>query len=211
MSPTFRYSSLCRYPPPPLTRAAAQGLLQVAGNGHFNLSTKDGTFPDSRKPNSTGADWTAGRLAELFQILLDMLGILDRKQNLQAPLNCMGWTPASIPLLTNATITDGQIESLPDPTLGLRSLIATEIRGDSKSMLIRGVFPRNSDGQEQFMVCTFQPRPAFARYSLSRRRSTRAIPKTPISARPRSSGDTLICSSAAWPVTCRTPRPRTPR
>ena len=82
-----------------------------------------------------------------------MLGFLDRKQNLQAPLNCMGWTPASIPLLTNATITDGQIESLPDPTLGLRSLIATEIRGDSKSMLIRGVFPRNSDGQEQFMVC----------------------------------------------------------
>ena len=69
----------------------------------------------------------------------------------------MGWTPASIPLLTTATITDGQIESLPDQTLGLRSIIATEIRGDSVSMLIRGVFPRNSDGQEQFMVNTCDP------------------------------------------------------
>ena len=50
-----------------------------------------------------------------------------------------------------------QIESLPDQTLGLRSIIATEIRGDSVSMLIRGVFPRNSDGQEQFMVNTCDP------------------------------------------------------
>jgi len=129
----------------------------MAGNGHFLLTSKDGTFPDIRKPNSTGLDWTHGRLTELFQMLLDMYGIMDPKQNLQTPLNCMGWTPASIPLLTNATITDGQIESLPDQTLGLRSIIATEIRGDSISMLIRGVFPRNSDGQEQFMINTCDP------------------------------------------------------
>ena len=129
----------------------------MAGNGHFSLTTKEGTFPDVRKPNSTGLDWTHGRLTELYQMLLDLYGIMDPKQNLQTPLNCMGWTPASIPLLTNATITDGQIESLPDPTLGLRSIIATEIRGDSVSMLIRGVFPRNSDGQEQFMINTCDP------------------------------------------------------
>ena len=129
----------------------------MAGNGHFLLTTKDGTFPDIRKPNSTGLDWSHGRLTELYQMLLDLYGIMDPKQNLQTPLNCMGWTPASIPLLTNATITDGQIESLPDQTLGLRSIIATEIRGDSVSMLIRGVFPRNSDGQEQFMINTCDP------------------------------------------------------
>ena len=90
-----------------LTRAR-QGLQQMAGNGHFLLTSKDGTYPDIRKPNSTGLDWTHGRLTELYQMLLDQYGIMDPKQNLQTPLNCMGWTPASIPLLTNATITDGQ-------------------------------------------------------------------------------------------------------
>lgn len=134
-----------------------QGLQQMAGNGHFTLSDKNGTRPDRRKPNSTGMDWTHGRLTELFQMLLDLFGIMDPKQNLQTPLNCMGWTPASIPLLTNATITEGQIESLPDTTLGLRSLIATEVRDNSLSMMIRGVFPRNSDGQEQFMINTCDP------------------------------------------------------
>jgi hypothetical protein len=81
----------------------------MAGNGHYWLTTKDGTYPDIRKPNSTGLDWTHGRLTELYQMLLDMYGIMDPKQNLQTPLNCMGWTPASIPLLTTATITDGQV------------------------------------------------------------------------------------------------------
>lgn len=134
-----------------------QGLQQMAGNGHFSISDKNGTRPDRRKPNSTGMDWTHGRLTELFQMLLDLFGVMDPKQNLQTPLNCMGWTPASIPLLTNATITEGQIESMPDITLGLRSLVATEIRQDSLSALIRAVFPRNSDGQEQFMLNTCDP------------------------------------------------------
>ena len=50
-----------------------------------------------------------------------------------------------------------QVESLPDPSLGLRSLIATEIRGDGIGVFIKGVFPRNSDGQEQLMVNTCDP------------------------------------------------------
>lgn len=50
-----------------------------------------------------------------------------------------------------------QIESLPDWTLGLRSIIATEIRGDTVDGLIRGVFPRNADGQDQMMLNTCDP------------------------------------------------------
>jgi hypothetical protein len=134
-----------------------QGLHSISGNGHFRVSTKEGIFTDRRKPNSTGMDWTHGRLTELFQMLMDRYGVMDPKQNLQTPLNCMGWTPASIPLLTNASICDGQVESLPDASLGLRSLIATEIRGDGMGVFIKGVFPRNSDGQEQLMVNTCDP------------------------------------------------------
>lgn len=64
-------------------------MQQMAGNGHFLLTTKEGTFPDTRKPNSTGMDWSHGRLTELYQMLLDIQGIMDPKQNLQTPLNCM--------------------------------------------------------------------------------------------------------------------------
>lgn len=85
-----------------------QGLHIISGNGHFKISTVAGILTDKRKPNSTGMDWTHGRLTELYQMLLDRVGIMDPKQNLQTPLNCMGWTPASIPLLTNASICDGQ-------------------------------------------------------------------------------------------------------
>ena len=134
-----------------------QGLHVISGNGHYRVSTKEGIFTDRRKPNSTGMDWTHGRLTELYQMLMDRYGVMDPKQNLQTPLNCMGWTPASIPLLTNASICDGQVESLPDASLGLRSLIATEIRGDGMGVFIKGVFPRNSDGQEQLMVNTCDP------------------------------------------------------
>lgn len=73
-------------------------------------------------------------------------------------------------MLTNATITDGQIESLPDPMFGLRSLIATEIRGDSMDMLIRGVFPRNSDGQKQCMFNTADPEKTNQRKTQIKRR-----------------------------------------
>lgn len=57
-----------------------------------------------------------------------------------------------------ATITDGHIDSLPDPTLGLRSVLATEIRGgDNINALIKGVFPRNSDGNDNVMLNTADP------------------------------------------------------
>lgn len=134
-----------------------QGIQFVSGNGHFKLTTKEGTWMDVRKPNSTGMDWTIGRLYDLFQSLLDEVGMMDPKQNMQAPLNCMGWTPASIPNITSAVVTEGQITSLPDPSLGLRSIVATEIRGDSLKALIQGAIPRDADGQDKTMFNTSDP------------------------------------------------------
>lgn len=134
-----------------------QGIQVVSGNGHFKLSTKDGTWMDVRKPNSTGMDWTIGRLTDLHQSLLDVVGIMDPKQNLQAPLNCMGWTPASIPNVTSAVITEGQVTGLPDPSLGLRSIVATEIRGDSIKALIQGAIPRDFDGTQKIHLNTCDP------------------------------------------------------
>ena len=116
-------------------------------------------------------DWTHGRLSELYQLLLDIFGMMDPKGNLQTPLNCMGWTPASFPLMTNATITNGVVESLPDPNVGLRSLVATEIRGDSMAALIK-TLPRNSDAQEQCMFNTSDPKRTNERQQQLKRKLT---------------------------------------
>jgi hypothetical protein len=143
-----------------LTPAYLQGITQLSGNGHFSLSTKEGTFPDKRKPNSTGADFTRERLSELFQMLLDRVGITNKKENLQAPRNCMGWTMASIPLATHATVTDGRVESLPDKQLVLTDFMATEIRGKGEcptNSLIKFVIPRNANGQDQVSLNTCDP------------------------------------------------------
>jgi hypothetical protein len=98
--------------------------------------------------------WT--RCCEIFQLILDRFGCCDSKQNLQCPVNCLGWTPASIPLLTNATITDGKIDSLPDPSIAYRSLIATEVRDVAIGPLINN-FPRNSEGTDQLRLNTCDP------------------------------------------------------
>lgn len=74
--------------------------------------------------------------------------------------------------MTMATVTDGRIESLPDPTMGLRSIIATELRGDNINALIRGVFPRNSDGNESFMLNSADPNNTNMRKTQIKRRFT---------------------------------------
>jgi hypothetical protein len=133
-----------------------QGIQIKSGNGHYKITTKDGVMDDQRKPNSSGMDWTHGRLTELYQVILDRFGCSDPKQNLQTPINCLGWTPASVPLLTNATIVDGKIDSLPDPLIALRSVIATEVRDVALGPLI-GNFPRNADGLDQLKLNTCDP------------------------------------------------------
>jgi predicted nucleic acid binding AN1-type Zn finger protein len=133
-----------------------QGIQIKCGNGHYRITTKDGTVNDQRKPNSSGMDWTHARVTQLFQVILDRFGCADSKHNLQTPVNCLSWTPASIPLLTNATICDGKIDTLPDPMVCLRSVIATEVRDVAIGPMI-GNFPRNSEGTEQLKFNTCDP------------------------------------------------------
>jgi len=135
-----------------------QGIQIKSGNGHYKITTKEGTMDDQRKPNSSGMDWTHGRLSDLYQVILDRFGCSDPKQNLQTPINCLGWTPASIPLLTHATIVDGKIDTLPDSMIALRSIVTTEIRGNGTNIesLISN-FPRNADGLDQLKLNTCDP------------------------------------------------------
>lgn len=101
-------------------------------------------------------DWTHGRLTELYQVILDRFGCRDSKDNLQSPLNMLGWTPASIPLLTTATLVEGKVDTLPDPLIAYRSVIATEVRDVSIGPMISN-FPRNADGLEQVKLNTCDP------------------------------------------------------
>lgn len=133
-----------------------QGIQIKSGNGHYRLTTKDGVIEDQRKPNSSGMDWSHGRLTELYQALLDRAGLCDSQQNMQAPSNCMGWTHASIPLMTHATITDGKVDTLPDEAMAYRCLIATEVRDMPIGPMIQN-FPRNADGLEQVKLNTCDP------------------------------------------------------
>jgi len=133
-----------------------QGIQIKCGNGHYRISTKEGIMDDQRKPNSSGMDWTHARLSELFQIILDRFGCADSRHNLQTPVNCMSWTPASIPLMTSATICDGKIDTMPDTSIALRSIIATEVRGVDMSAMIATI-PRNAENSEQLKLNTCDP------------------------------------------------------
>lgn len=101
-------------------------------------------------------DWTHGRASELYQVILDRFGCTDSKHNLQSPVNCLGWTPASIPLATSAIMCDGKLDTLPDTMIAYRSVIATEVRDVAIGPMI-GNFPRNADGLEQLRMNTCDP------------------------------------------------------
>lgn len=88
--------------------------------------------------------------------LYTRFGCTDSKHNLQSPVNCLGWTPASIPLVTSAIICDGKLDTLPDPMLAYRSVISTEVRDVAIGPMI-GNFPRNADGLEQMRMNTCDP------------------------------------------------------
>ncbi len=133
-----------------------QAIQIKSGNGHYRVTNKDGVFDDQRKPNSSGMDFTHARFCELDQAILDRVGCTESQQNLQCPVNCTGWTYASIPLQTHATMSEGKIETLPDENVAYRSFIATEVRDMPIGALIHN-FPRNADGLEQFKLNTCDP------------------------------------------------------
>lgn len=133
-----------------------QGIQIKSGNGHYRITTKEGVIEDQRKPNSSGMDWSHGRLTELFQVILDRAGCCDSQQNMQAPSNVTGWTAASIPLQTHATITEGRIDTMPDESMAYRCFIATEVRDMPIGPMIQN-FPRNADGLEQVKLNTCDP------------------------------------------------------
>jgi hypothetical protein len=133
-----------------------QGIQIKAGNGHFRLTTKDGTVDDNRKPNSSGMDWTHARMNDLFHVIAERAGISNPKHDLQTPANCTGWTPASFPLLTSATLVNDKIDSMPPESIMLRSFIATEVRDVAIGPLI-GNFPRNAEGTDQVKFNTCDP------------------------------------------------------
>lgn len=133
-----------------------QGIQIKSGNGHYKVTTREGTVVDDRKPNSSGMDWSHARVSELYQNILDRVGITNKNDNLQTPVNVTGWTPASVPVLSHVTIRNNQILSAPDPQYTYRSIICTECRDSYMGALI-GNFPRNPDSLNTVKLNTCDP------------------------------------------------------
>lgn len=116
-------------------------------------------------------DWTHARLIDLYKNIMDRVGFADPKDNFQvlrslviflnyaltlvfsvkAPMNMSGYTAASIPLFTSATVVDKKVDSLPDSSVLFRSVIMPEIRKQELAPLI-GVFTRNRTGMSSFQL-----------------------------------------------------------
>jgi hypothetical protein len=123
--------------------------MVISGNGHFMVNSSDGPHPDARKPNSTGFDWAKARLTDVVKTLYEIIGVTERRQMLELLLDCMRWTETSFENLTTATMTMGNIETIPDEEMADRPLSAPEIRGQTKKALIQHVCNRGEQSNDQ--------------------------------------------------------------
>lgn len=125
-----------------------QSIHICGGCNSFEVTTKEGKKTSTVKVNSSGADMTAGVVCEMDRILMDLCGISDPNENMQSPIVCNGWTPASIPLMTNATMVNGKITSLPDQDQNKRDIVLSELRGQNMKLdqMVTEFFPRLSTG-----------------------------------------------------------------
>lgn len=151
-----------------------QAVHVMSGNGHFKLSTKEhGTFTLCDKFNSSGMDWSLGRIMELSQWVLDMAGINEPSQNLQGPTNVMSWTPVSLQLYTCASVRGNTLESMPEPSLEARSIFLPEMRAVDLSSFIQFAIARGAGGPPTLCLNTCDKNGDNLREAQTRRQITR--------------------------------------
>jgi hypothetical protein len=130
----------------------------VAGFGHFETmmnATESGI--DTRKPNSSGADYIMVLTNTLFKRLGEMFGIAgaDNKQLIGNLLNA---TNGSLVNLTSVSVSMGNIQSLPDEDTVYSLFSATELRGQAGSVklsdIIKLVCERGGGEQSKTMYTT---------------------------------------------------------
>jgi hypothetical protein len=91
-------------------------VLVMSGNGHFQVSTANGVFQDTRKANSTGLDYTLARIIDIWTSLYNRWLIAKNKRS-HIPLNCARFTESVLKNITNATAAGNRLLTVPSSRL----------------------------------------------------------------------------------------------
>ena len=110
------------------------------------------------KPNTTGMDYTYNVYIDLSQKPLDMVGVTNKSDNLQMPINVANWTPVAIQLCCCASVCENKLDTLPETTMQYRSSVMTEMRSNTElKTLIQYAIPRQPGSQAQVSLNTCDP------------------------------------------------------
>ena len=128
----------------------------MGGNGHFQMNGAQGPVADKRKPNSTGADYTAARVNDVLKTMYDKLGISE-KLRYYLPLDCTRFTKTAWEQMSFATAAGAELLTQPPTDLTDRPITITEMRGDSTEALIQAVLLRGQKAADSMSLNSCDP------------------------------------------------------
>ena len=114
-------------------------IMVMSGYGHFLMNSPTGVVPDTRKPNTTGFDFSVARLTDVVVLMYEMVGITERSKMYASPLVTMRWTGTAFENATNATVMSNQVVDQPSDLLNGRALVASEVRGQNMDPVIQAL------------------------------------------------------------------------
>jgi hypothetical protein len=128
-----------------------QCIQVMSGGGHFNVTTAEGTFPDTSKANTTGLNFVLGLFSQLFGYVLERINICNPGDNLMGIVEIPNWTPKALELATCGTTVGGKVSYVPPTLNGIMAM--PEIRGSSdlNAMVSNGLPRGRLAGREQAM------------------------------------------------------------
>jgi len=114
-------------------------IMVIGGNSHFETNTPTGVAPDTKKPNTTGFDFSVSRLRDVMSLIYDLVGITEASKMYMTPMIAMRWTPTAFENMTSATLAGNQVVDQPSDLLNGRGLVASEMRGQTMDPLIQAI------------------------------------------------------------------------
>ena len=114
-------------------------IMVIGGNSHFETNTPTGIAPDTKKPNTTGFDFSVSRLRDIMSLIYDLVGITEVSKMYMTPMIAMRWTPTAFENMTSATLAGNQVVDQPSDLLNGRGLVASEMRGQTMDPLIQAI------------------------------------------------------------------------
>lgn len=125
----------------------------MSGYGHFQVSTPNGIFADTRKMNSTGLDYTASRAIDFWNTLYNRL-LVPKNKRCHIPLNCARFTDSVLKNITNATAAGGRLLTVPPSRTNFQVMYASEMRQSMRTLCTNGP----ARGEEMGEMASFNSR-----------------------------------------------------